>query len=286
MFLSRRTITASILGLAVFALALAGRPAAAEQPLGSAEILYDFNLAGVPIAQMTISAAFNDGSYRVNGHGKTVGLVDIFSKIRFSGAAEGNIVKGAPRPKTHNYNYSERGKARRVSIIYDDALKPLVVANPEFGKPYDRVPLPADKLVGTIDLVSQFISPAFADLAVLDPGPCAREFSVFDGRLRVDATVSHRKSYPNSALRGMRYKGPLMHCAVRIRPVGGHKEGDMLSKVAHKGDTDVWVAPVLGGRFYIPVRVRIPTPFGTAELVSRKLRATPATAQQKAGLGG
>ena len=120
-------------------------PAPAETRLGDAQLTYDFSLAGVPIAQLTIAAALSEGSYSVNGHGKTIGLVDLFSKIRFSGTAEGDIVKGHARPRTHTYSYSERGKARQMSMIYDDALIPLVVAKPEFKKSFDRVPLTGGK---------------------------------------------------------------------------------------------------------------------------------------------
>lgn len=284
--MSRRTPFALVAALvaALFAVALAGLPGAAADPrLGQISIVYDIDIAGAPVAELTLDIQVNESSYSIAGRGGTVGLVDLISRIRFSGNSSGVIDDHAVRPRAHSYSFTERGKTRDVSLTYDEAMMPAVVVRPEFTPSYERVPLPVEKMAGTIDLASQFLTPAAPGLGLLAPGQCARQFAVFDGRLRVDASVRHVKSAPSASLRGVNYKGPLMHCAMTIRPIGGHKEGDMLSKVAEKGEIDVWVAPALGGKVYIPVRVRIPTPVGTAELASRVMRVTPVA---QAGLGG
>lgn len=280
--MSRRTPFALLAGL--FAVALAVLPgAAADARLGRITIVYDLDLSGAPVAELTLDIEVNESSYSIAGNGGTVGLVDLISRIRFSGTTSGVIEDDVVRPRTHGYSFTERGRTRDVSLTYDAAMMPAVVVRPEFAPSYERVPLPVEKMVGTIDLASQFLTPAAPGLELLAPGQCARQFSVFDGRLRIDATVRHVKSAPSASLRGVSYKGPVMQCAMTIRPIGGHKEGDMLSKVAQKGEIDVWVAPALGGKVYVPVRVRIPTPVGTAELASRVMRVTPAA---QAGLGG
>lgn len=274
--------TARIAGLAALALAAMQGIARADEKLGSIELLYGLNLAGLPVAQMNLNVALNEESYAVTGDGRTVGLVDLLSKIRFSGNATGKVEDGVVRAVSHRYRYSERDKAREVSLEYGEDMKPTITASPEFEESFDRVPLPADKLAGTIDLVSQFIAPGKPGAEPLAPGNCAREYAVFDGRLRVDATVRHLKSWPEGKVRGVNYDGALMRCAVRIEPIGGHKEGDMLSKIARKGDIDVWVAPAFSGRYYVPLKVTLPTPVGTAELVVRRMNIKPAP--QQAGL--
>jgi hypothetical protein len=270
-------------GPAVLALALAHGPAPADTRLGDVELLYGFSLAGVPIAEIQITMTLGESSYEVSGNGRTVGLVDLFSRIRFSGSSKGTIEDGAVRPKTHTYRYAERSKAREVTLTYDDRQVPSVTASPEFSPSFDRVPLPDARLIGTIDLASQFIAPAVAGKAALAPDHCVRAYAVFDGRLRVDAALSYLRASPSARLRGVNYSGPVMHCAMRIRPVGGHREGDMLSKIAAGGEIGVWAAPAFGGRFYIPIKVAVPTPVGTVEVAVRRMRVVPADRQ--AGLG-
>ncbi len=254
------------------------QPPVKDLALGKVEIQYGFYLSDVSLAELKLNINFNEISYSITVNGRTVGLVDLFAKIKFLGSSRGVISGGIIYPGLHSYRYSERDKTRDVKLIFNDRV-PVVSATPEFKHAHDRVPLSQEDLLGTIDLASQFIAPAVPGAAPLASENCVREYSVSDGRLRVDVTISHLKNSSGARIRGVNYKGPFMHCAAKIRPIGGHKEGDMLSKISHKSEIDVWVAPVFEARFYIPILVRAQTPIGTAELRMHKIALTPSPHQ-------
>jgi hypothetical protein len=254
-------------------------PAGAAPPdakLSEVGVTYELLIAGAVAAELEIGATLNERSYRVEGEGRTTGLIDFLVRMRFSGTASGTVAQDAIAPVSHGHHYSERSRERTVKISYDREGRATVDAQPRFDPSLSRVPLPADKMVGTIDPASVFIVPAVAGRGPLDPAQCTRSVAVLDGQIRFDMTLRHLSSAASQVVRGVDYRGPVIRCNVRIKAVGGYKPGKFLDRLGDADDIEVWFAPVADGHYLVPLRLSLPTPLGRAELHARRLIETPA----------
>lgn len=278
-----RLVLYAPLAAALASAALAGAARAADEPVAEIRVGYHFNVMGAGIGEMAIEIGLNEESYEVRGAAQTVGIIDMITHMRITAETEGALDGAAVRPAVHTYTYSERGKTRRVTLDYDEAGMPSVSADPPFTPSFARVPLPDDKRVGTLDPASPFVVPVLPGKDVLAAEQCNRTISIFEGQLRLDATLSHISSDEGTKVHGANYEGPIVHCSMTIHPVGGHREGDYLSRLETMEPPEVWFAPVVDGRYLLPIKLAVRTPFGPAELVARSISVRPAA--HRASLG-
>lgn len=278
--LSRVSVAACVAAVSIVTGSAA--PASADAHIADVSIKYQLLIAGAEAAVLDLDAKLSEASYRVSGSGKTTGLIDLFARMRFSGSSHGKVAKRSLRPAEHNHNFSERGKRRDVKLTFDRSGKPKVKAVPEFDPSLSRIPLEEKHLTGTIDPASVFVVPVVAS-GPLSRQQCERTVSVIDGQIRFDMTLSHLKSEQAGKLAGSNYRGPVLRCNARVRPIGGHRKKGFLADLANQRGIEVWLAPTADNRYLIPLRVTLPTPIGQAELRMRKLTVAPAV--RRASLG-
>ena len=277
-----RMLTAVSVAVGMTAMALVP-DAAAQKSNAALSVNYQMLIAGAPAGKLDLTARLAPSSYTVQASGGTTGLIDVFARIRFNSSSAGKVRKSLLRPERHEHSFSERGKQRQVTLVYDKAGRPTVTANPAFEPSLSRVPLAKKQMHGTVDPSSVFLAPAVAGVPPLDPAQCNRSVSVMDGRLRLDMEFQYREAARNEKFKGSNYQGPILRCVARVRPVGGHRKKGFLADLAKRKGIDVWLAPVAGGMYLIPLRVSLPTPIGTAELRARRLVVEPSA--HRASLG-
>ena len=117
-----------------------------------------------------------------------------------------------------------------------------------FGLPASR---PFARVPGTVDPVS--------------PEACNRTVPVFDGRLRYDLKLAHKRMERVKADKG--YEGPVVVCALYFAPIAGYiPDRPAIKYLIAQRDMEVWLAPIAGTRVVVPFRFSVPTPLGLGVL--------------------
>jgi len=155
-------------------------PGTSAPAVSSLTAVYDFYIAGIRAAKMTISARFDADSYQATGDFKVRGLVSLFTDSDIRAEAAGKLAAGALLPA--HYRSLEIGstKERRIDIAFAGSKPFQIDVAPAFhDKPWAIDPLDQDG--GVTD-------PLSAVLSALAPGPvsavCGQHIEAFDGRRR------------------------------------------------------------------------------------------------------
>ena len=115
----------------------------------------------------------------------------------------------------------------------------------------------------------------------LVPLHCNRILSIFDGQRRYDLVLSFKRM--DSMRINIGYAGPVLVCAVVLKPIAGYRADSMLVKyVGGKSDMEIWFAPIAGTTVIAPARVLMPTVIGTLEIAADRFEIAP----QRPGAGG
>jgi Protein of unknown function (DUF3108) len=98
---------------------------------------------------------------------------------------------------------------------------------------------------------------------------CDKRIPIFDGRIRYDLVLSPKGTRAISGSGKLR--GVAHVCKIHYVPIAGHKAGKQGGDYA-TGNTgiEVWLVPVPEAGLLIPYYVHVPTPAGTASLVTAK----------------
>jgi hypothetical protein len=135
----------------------------------------------------------------------------------------------------------------------------LEITPPLDSKP-DRVPLEETHKRGVVDPVSALIMPATVSGNPMDRGNCNRTIPIFDGAARFDVVLSYSET---RTVDKPGYKGSVLVCDARYVPIAGHRSMRPSTKFMQDNrDMQVWLAPVEGTRFLVPLRISVRTMIG------------------------
>ena len=117
-------------------------------------------------------------------------------------------------------------------------------------------------LRAVLDPVSSLVF-AVAPADVGDGGRvCARTIPIFDGVNRADLVLSHKGT---RTVRAKGFRGKVHTCAVRYRPVAGHRSSKKAPRdYAANRNMEISVAQVGATRVYALFGFKVRTPRGTA----------------------
>lgn len=274
-----------ILAAASLTLTVGSSPAMADSSLTAIDLHYKLFVGGARVAKLDLNAQLGQGKYTVNGAGGTIGFVDNFADMTFSGSSKGLIHKTTVTPKNHEHRLIQKGKSKRhVVLKFDKDGTPKITAKPAFNYGKKRAPITTPYTVGTIDPITSFVVPVKAGVSPLDPSQCKRVASIFDGQQRYDFTFKHKASYGAYRLKSAKFKGPALRCVVRFIPVAGHYKAGFFPFLAKRKDIDIVLTPAGKGRYLVPLRIRFPTPIGQA--VFQAMRFNSKTTTKSAALSG
>lgn len=260
-------------------------PVVAGGAITALDLHYKLFVGGARVAKLDLRAEIGDRDYLVVGSGATIGFIDKFADIEFSGTSAGTYEGDMVRPVKHEHLLVQRGKRKRhVVMTFDKKGQPKVTSEPKFRYGSKRAPIRAAHMLGTIDPTSTIVVPVRPGTSPLHPSQCQRAAGIFDGQQRYDVFFKHKASYGAYRLKAANYTGPAIRCSVRVRPVAGHYRAGFFPTLAKRKDIDIVMAPVADGRYLVPLRVRFPTPIGQA--VFQAMRFNTQTTTRAAALGG
>ena len=239
-----------IFALGLLALTALPGPAAAEA-FGTD---YGATIRGFGVGSAKLRATIEDDRYTIQFSAKVGGLARLVSDMETAATVTGAVEEGALRPAAYEHTWREDDDAEVATIRFDGRGVSEAVVDPPPRRPERRVPIGPDDLENAIDLATAFVWPAPDGVG---PEICNRTLPLFDGTQRYDLAFSFTRSASFQARDGS-YSGPAMVCAVRFRPISGHRrDRDTVEFMAANEEIEVWIAPA-GDDFAIPVRIRVP----------------------------
>ena len=257
------------------------------QAQGRLEARYSASLAGIPLGKGTWIIDLSGDQYAAAASGKTTGLMQVFAGGQGAVEAKGTVNNGKPVTTTYASNVVSDKKLDQVRIsVTGGTVKDYSAEPPPLMVP-DRVPVTEAHRRGVVDPMSATLMAVTGNGSALKPDACNRNLSIFDGRGRFDIGLSYKRMERVRSEQG--YNGPVVVCAVKYRPVSGHRPSrPAIQYLMEARDIEVALAPIADTRILIPYRVSIPTVLGTAVLEathfvasSEHARHSPAPANAK-----
>lgn len=227
---------------------------------------YVASVSGIWVGSGALRAEIENGRYDIRFSAEVGGLARIVSDMETSAAVSGVVEAGVLRPEAYEHSWREDDDEETAAIAFDQGGVSRVAVDPPPRRPERRVPIGPDDLRNVVDLATAFVWPAPDGVG---PETCNRTLPLFDGTQRYDLAFSFTRSASFEARDGS-YSGPAMVCAVRFRPISGHRrDRDTVEFMAANEDMEVWVAPA-GDGFAIPVRIRVRTEHGIFAMEARE----------------
>lgn len=253
----------------VFAAALAVSGADAVGPPGPVTLTGELSasLGGVIVAAGGFEATIADGEYRVSGYGRTAGVGRMFSNGEARVESSGRLSQAALRPAGYRHELKQKRDADVVAIAFAGERVESVAIVPPPKPRSDRVPLAEQHLRKVFDPLSAVMQLSAGPAA---PELCERTLPIFDGEQRYDVELSFKRMDDVGSPRGG-YSGPAYVCAIRYRPIAGHRPTRSGVKFLQKVEgMEIWLAEI-GEGVVAPVRARVPTPFGPLVVSATRL---------------
>ena len=253
--------------------ALGGTDANAQ---GRLEARYEVTLAGITIGKGGWVIEVSDDQFSAAASGGSTGLLSMISSGKGSGSSQGRVVKGQLQPAAYAATIASNRKSETVRIalangnIKDFSIDPTPPEDPS------KIPLTDSHKRGVIDPMTASLVNVMGTGDPLSADACTASSAVFDGRMRYDLSLEFKRI---EAVKVDGYQGPAVVCAIYFSPVAGYDPNRAAIKyLVAQRHMEVWLAPVAGTRVLAPLKVTIPTPFGTGKLEATRFVSTPMVA--------
>lgn len=249
------------LGLGLL-LAGAGLPGTATAATADAlKAHYSISLIGLPIGAAAITGRIDPSAYRVELSTRLTGLASLLSSSKGAGTATGTIANGRLAPASYATTSTNATMTRTLRMAMKEGTVSGVEIMPPFDATIPRVPVTAADRRDILDPLSAFVMQVPPGGDVVGPAACNRTLPMFDGATRFDLTLSY---VGTRSVKAKGYSGPVSVCAVRFRPISGHRaDGAGTKFMTDNKDIEVWLAPLGATRTVFPFRISVMTLIGT-----------------------
>ena len=234
---------------------------------------FTISMVGVSIGQLSWAVDLNAGSYTTSANGKASGALSALVNGEGLVATRGIIESDRLRPTFFSSNLIEDGEATGLQMTFENGgVKTLRTDAPLQTR--DRIPVSeADRRGVTDPLTAMLIVAPPGEKAALVPAHCDRVLPIFDGQRRYDLALSFKRL--DSMKINVGYAGPVLVCAVMLKPLAGYRADSMLVKyVGGQRDMEIWFAPIVGSTVIAPARLVMPTLIGTLEIAADRFEVS------------
>ena len=242
--------------------AFAGGVAAGAAEAASVRVAYGLWLGGVPLGSADLAATVDGAAYTLNLQARLTGIASLLTSGKGAASASGQASGAQPVPSAFSVLSQTSSERRTVRVGFAGGAAGAVELVPPLEERPDRVPVLAAHKRGVVDPLSGLLLPVAGRGEPTDPENCNRTVPVFDGAARFDITLSYAET---RQVEKPGYSGPVLVCAVRYRPVSGHRpDRPAVQFMEENRDMSVWLAPVEGTRVLIPLRISVATTMGVS----------------------
>ena len=263
-------------GLTGFALALAaaGGATADDAAAGtgasaapSLSVSYSGSVLFLPVADISLSAVFPEGTYSSAARFTTAGVARWFDDTDIEAGVTGYREPDALRPWRYEHFNHASGSDRTVGIDF-----PGAVATPDVSPPFGSMgepPASDEEREGALDPLSTLIGimTAVAGSDGAADEPCSGRIPVFDGKARYDLRLERNG---RDRVRAGDWRGEAVVCNAYLEPISGYDPGDRPSEEEIADPVTLWLAPIEG--LYVPVRFRASSEIGPINIRARRIQ--------------
>jgi hypothetical protein len=237
------------------------------------DAVYRISWLGAEIGDFKIRSSITTRQYSLQA---TAELSVLFGAFNWQGAttSSGLMTANGPVPQNYTFRYRTGERHESIELRFQRRMVQDILINPPQYPGARNVPITAAHLQNVVDPLSSLVLLSQARLTRGDA--CNKRLPIFDGKLRYDLVFSP-KGTRNIGSAG-KLRGTAYVCSVRFVPIAGHKikQGDNDYATGNSG-IEVWLVPVPEAGLLVPYYVQVPTPAGTASMVTAKFDVqTPA----------
>lgn len=267
--LSMRIPACRSLPVLVAATLIAITPAAAEMVVAR----YSVSLVGFRIGEASARGAVSAASYRVALDARLTGLAEWLAHMRIALASSGEIRRGAVLPNAYATTSASARDTRTVRMSLNAGNVRAVEISPPLEDESIRVPVTSADKRNVLDPTSALIMVVPPGKPLVGPAACDRTLPIYDGVVRFDLMMTYTGTR-NVSIKG--YSGPVSVCAVRYKPIAGHRYDSRSTKfMAQNRDIEVWLAPIARAHVVIPFHIGLRTTAGMAYVDAIELHVQP-----------
>jgi hypothetical protein len=254
-----RTVSAcSSLVTLLLVMTLAIAPAAAEVIAAR----YAVTLVGFRIGEASARGAVSAAAYRVALDARLTGLAEWLAHMRIALASSGEIRRGNVLPNAYATTAASERDTRTVRMALNAGNVRAVDISPPLEDESIRIPVSSAEKRNVLDPTSALIMAVPAGEPLVGPAACNRTLQIYDGVVRFDLMMSYTGTRDVTAIG---YNGPVSVCAVRYKPIAGHRYDSRSTKfMAQNHDIEVWLAPIERAHVVIPFHIGLRTMAGMA----------------------
>ncbi len=230
--------------------------------------VYSIKWLGTYIGDFKLKSSINNRQYSMQAHAD---ISVFFGTVNWQGvtSSRGLMTANGPVPQSYSFRYSTNDRREAIELRFAQRTVQDIIINPPSHASSRSIPLTAAHLQNVVDPLSAIVLLAQARLSRHGSDACNRRLPVFDGKTRYDLVLSPKgtRNIGNSG----RLRGTAYVCSVRYVPIAGHKPGRGENDYA-AGNTgiEVWLVPVPEAGLMVPYYVNVPTPAGTASMVTAR----------------
>jgi hypothetical protein len=238
------------------------------------DALYHISWLGAYIGDFKIKSSITARQYSLQANAD---ISVFFGTFTWQGvtSSSGLMTSSGPVPQTYTFRYATSSRRESVELRFQQRMVQDILINPPQHPGARNVPITAAHLQNVVDPLSAILLLSQARIGRGDA--CNKRLPIFDGKIRYDLVLSPKGTRTigsSGKLHGTAYV-----CSVRYVPIAGHKMGRQGENDYATGNTgiEVWLVPLPEAGLIVPYYVHVPTPAGTASMVTAKFDVqTPA----------
>ncbi|MGA9266637.1 MAG: DUF3108 domain-containing protein [Rhodomicrobium sp.] len=231
------------------------------------DAVYQISWLGTHVGDFRIKSAITTRQYSLQASAE---LSVFFGTFSWQGAttSSGLMTANGPVPQNYTFKYATNDKRESVELKFQKRMVQDILINPPQFPGARHVPITAAHLQNVVDPLSAIVLLSQARLSHGEA--CNKRLPIFDGKIRYDLVLSPKGTRAvgtSGKLHGTAYV-----CSVHFVPIAGHKMGKPGEAEVASGNTgiEVWLVPVPEAGLIVPYYVHVPTPAGTASIVTAK----------------
>ncbi|MBT3070867.1 DUF3108 domain-containing protein [Rhodomicrobium sp. Az07] len=230
--------------------------------------LYRIHWIGAHIGDFRIRSSITNRQYSLQADAD---ISVLFGSVSWRGvtSSSGLMTANGPVPQSYMFRYQTGNRGETVKLLFQQKMVRDILINPPARPGARNAPITAAHLQNVVDPLSALVLLSQARLAKnTGEGACNKRLPIFDGKIRYDLVLSPKGK--RSVAGAGKLRGTAFVCNVRYVPIAGYKLGKPGESDYATGNTgiEVWLVPLPEAGLIVPYYVHVPTPAGTASLVT------------------
>jgi len=231
--------------------------------------VYGIHFLGTHIGDFKIRSSITNRRYTLQANAD---VSVFFGAVSWQGVTNsyGLMTANGPVPQNYTFRYATNDRREAVEIRFQQRMVQDIIINPPAHPGARSVPITAADLQNVVDPLSAVVLLSQARLSRHSGEACNKRLPIFDGKIRYDLVLSPKGTRTIGG--AGKLHGTAYVCRVNYVPIAGHKPGRQGGNDYATGNTgiEIWLVPVPEAGLLVPYYVHMPTPAGTASLVTAK----------------